>query len=68
MGSMLHVPWFRTLVCDFDSCSMRELYACPSLHPEHQLNLMMIQFLGITEGGLLPGIVLYLSMIYTRRE
>ncbi|KAK9899166.1 MFS general substrate transporter [Cystobasidium minutum MCA 4210] len=24
--------------------------------------------LGITEGGLLPGIVLYLSMIYTRRE
>lgn len=25
-------------------------------------------FLGITEGGLLPGIVLYLSMCYKRRE
>lgn len=33
----------------------------------HALVVVRI-FLGITEGGLLPGIVLYLSMMYTRRE
>lgn len=30
--------------------------------------LIVRVFLGITEGGLLPGIVLYLSMMYKRSE
>ena len=67
MGNRVHVPRLHPELCTSGcrpQCKSKPSDSCAS-----KLTFpARTQFLGITEGGLLPGIVLFLSMVYTRRE